>query len=283
MIKVKFWGVRGSIPTPGAKYIKYGGNTSCIEVRFNNEIVILDAGSGMRELGLSLVAEYNKTKNPINCSVFISHTHWDHIQGFPFFVPIYIPGTTIDFYGGHSVLSLEDLIKGQMAKEYFPVTLHELAAKITFNSLEDNPLMLTDKITVRWMPLFHPGMCFGYRFEYKNKVVVYATDTELFQDPDMAEINLKAIISFIKDADILIYDSQYTLKEYLLNKVGWGHSALEEVVDVSLKANVKHLFSFHHDPTHDDEFIDHMIYRVNTHQKEGLFVSAAREGMEVII
>jgi phosphoribosyl 1,2-cyclic phosphodiesterase len=171
----------------------------------------------------------------------------------------------------------------QMRREYFPVTLFELAADIEFTSLEDTPMDLTDQIKVHWMPLFHPGMCFGYRFEYKDKVVVYATDTELFQEPGLAEVNLVSIMSFIKNADVLIYDAQYTLKEYLLNKVGWGHSAIEEVIDVCIKSNVKHLFAFHHDPNHNDEFIDNMIERLNIYQDEGLFVSAAREGLEILL
>lgn len=283
MIKVKFWGVRGSLPTPGIKFVKYGGNTACVELRLDDEIIILDAGTGIRELGNSLAGEFGKKKMPIKCSVFVSHTHWDHIQGFPFFTPIYIPGSKLTFYGGQNFTSLETLMRGQMEREYFPVTLFELAAEIDFRTIEESSFDFTDSIHVRTIPLFHPGMCFGYRFEYKNKVIVYATDTELFQDPGMAEVNLKTIRSFIKDADILVYDCQYTLKEYLLNKVGWGHSAIEEVVDLCLKTNVKHLFSFHHDPLHDDAFIDHMIERVNTHQNEGLFVSAAREGLEIIL
>ncbi len=284
MVKLKFWGVRGSLPTPGYKYVKYGGNTSCIELRFDDELVMLDAGTGARNFGNALAKEFGEKKKPIKASIFISHTHWDHIHGFPFFTPIYIPGTTLNIYGGHSVTSLEDLMTDQMRREYFPVTLFELAADITFNSLEQEPpLMLNENLAVYWMPLFHPGMCFGYRFVYKDKIVVYATDTELFQEPGLAEVNLKSIESFIKDADVLIYDTQYTLKEYLLNRVGWGHSAIEEVIDVCLRTNVKHLFGFHHDPNHDDDFMDKMITRVNIHQDQGLFVSAAREGLEVIL
>ncbi len=283
MVKVKFWGVRGSIPCPGYRFIKYGGNTACVELRFDNEVIMLDAGTGARDFGESLVNEFTVNKKPINCSIFISHTHWDHIHGFPFFTPIYIPGTKLHIYGGHSVTGLEELMTDQMRREYFPVTLFELAAEIGFTSLDDPPLFMNDNLMVSWMPLFHPGMCFGYRFEYKGKVIVYATDTELFQDPELAEVNLRNIEAFIKDADVLIYDCQYTLKEYLLNRMGWGHSAIEEVVDVCLRTNVKHLFAFHHDPKHDDKFMDNMIERVNTHQGEGLFVSAAREGLELFL
>lgn len=283
MIKVKFWGVRGSLPTPGIKYVKYGGNTACVEIRFDNNLIICDAGTGIRELGNSIVNEFISKKQKIFCSIFISHTHWDHIQGFPFFTPIYIPGSELNFYGGENFTSLEELMKGQMAKEYFPVTLFELAAKITFTSIKENTFQLNDDILVKIMPLFHPGMCFGFRFEYKNYVVVYATDTELFQDPGMAQVNLKTVSSFIKNADILIFDCQYTLKEYLLNKIGWGHSAIEEVVDLCLKTKVKHLFAFHHDPMHDDIFIENMIDRVNNYQNQGLFVSAAKEGLEIIL
>jgi phosphoribosyl 1,2-cyclic phosphodiesterase len=283
LVKLKFWGARGSVPTPGYKYIKYGGNTACVEIRFDDELVIIDAGTGIRELGLELAKEAGIKKKPVKCNILISHTHWDHIHGFPFFVPAYIPGSEINIYGGHTVSGLEDLLNGQMEKEYFPVGMGELAAKINVFTLEDNPFILNDKIIIKWVHLFHPGLCLGFRLEYKSKVIVYATDTELFQSPEMANVNIENMLKFIHNADILIFDGQYTIKEYLLNKVGWGHSAIEEVVELALKGGVKHLFTFHHDPLHDDDFIEKTITNVNVHQDKGLFVSAAREGLEIVL
>jgi len=254
-IKIKFWGTRGSIPTPGKFFLKYGGNTPCIEIRCGETILILDAGSGLRELGASLLHEFSGITGEYN--ILITHTHWDHIQGFPFFQMAYIPGNKINFYGGNSVSALEKLIYGQMDKEYFPVTVHELASDVVFNTLSDNPFYIND-VKIYFTHLIHPSLSLGFRIEYKGKVVVYATDSEISNDPEIEKINERNIGNLIKNADILIADCQYTDEEYK-NKIGWGHTSINKTVEISNRFNVKNLFAFHHDPIRTDHELDLMI------------------------
>jgi phosphoribosyl 1,2-cyclic phosphodiesterase len=254
-IKIKFWGTRGSIPTPGKYFIKYGGNTPCVEVRCGDTILIFDAGTGLRELGASLIHEF--AGSPREYNILISHTHWDHIQGFPFFHMAYIPGNKISFYGGNSVSALEKLIYGQMDREYFPVTVFELASKVVFNTLSDSPFYIND-VKIYFTHLIHPALSLGFRIEYKGKVVVYATDSEISDDPEIEKISERNIGNLIKNADVLIADCQYTDEEYK-NKMGWGHTSLSKAIEVSSKYNVKNLFAFHHDPLRTDEELDIML------------------------
>ncbi len=254
-IKIKFWGTRGSIPTPGRYFIKYGGNTPCVEIRCGDTMLIFDAGSGLRELGASLIHEFAGT--PRDYHILISHTHWDHIQGFPFFHMAYLPGNRVKFYGGNSVSTLEKLIFGQMDREYFPVTVGELASEVTFNTLTDSPFMIDD-VKIHFTHLIHPALSLGFRIEYKNKTIVYATDCEISDDPEIERINERNISSLIRNADVLIADCQYTDEEYV-NKNGWGHSSINKVVSIAKKYGVKHTFAFHHDPMRTDEQLDIMI------------------------
>lgn len=278
-IMVKFWGTRGSIPTPGKYFIKYGGNTSCVEVRCGNTILIFDAGSGMRELGASLIHEFGADPNEYH--IFISHTHWDHIQGFPFFSMAYLPQNRINFYGGNSVSTLEKLIYGQMEKEYFPVSLYELASKVTFTTLTDSPFDIND-IRIHFTHQIHPSLSLGFRVEYKGKTVVYATDSELSIDPELEAINEKNIGNLIRGADVLIADCQYTKEQYK-SKVGWGHSSIDKVIDMCNKFGVKNLFAFHHDPLRTDEELDIMIQDAQQLALPPLRVFGAREQSSVYL
>lgn len=278
-IQVTFWGVRGSIPTPGKDFVKYGGNTSCVEVRCGDTIIIFDAGTGMRELGRSMVQEFNG--NPVELHILISHTHWDHIQGFPFLDLAYMKDNTIYLYGGQSVSSLEKLILGQMDPEYFPVSLFELAAKVNFVELRENPFIIND-LKIYYTHLFHPALSLGYRIEYRDRVLVYATDNEILNDPDLEEYNVKNIGNLIKDADILIADCQYNHDEYI-TKIGWGHSSIEKVVEIAGKFGVKNLFTFHHDPLRTDKEIDSLIKKAKRNAQKPLKVFAARERTSIII
>jgi phosphoribosyl 1,2-cyclic phosphodiesterase len=278
-IRIKFWGVRGSIPTPGREFVRYGGNTSCVGLRCGDTIIILDAGTGMRELGRSLVKEFNG--DPLDLHILISHTHWDHIQGFPFLDLAYIKGNKISLYGGQSVSSLEKLILGQMDREYFPVTLFELSANVEFVELMDNPFDIND-LKVYFTHLFHPALSLGYRIEYNKKVIVYATDNEILNDPEMAGYNVNNVGYLIRDADVLITDCQYTSDEYK-KKIGWGHSSIEEVVKLANSFGVKNLFPFHYDPLHTDEDIDDMIAKAREIARKPLKVHASKEKMSVII
>lgn len=272
-VKIKFWGTRGSIPTPGKYFVKYGGNTPCVEIRCGDTILIFDAGTGLRELGASLLHEFGG--EPHEYHILISHTHWDHIQGFPFFSMAYLPGNKVNFYGGNGVSTLENLIFGQMDREYFPVTLFELASDVTFHTLSENPFKIGD-VTIYYTHQIHPALSLGFRLEYKGKTVVYATDSEISEDPDIALSNEKNVGNLIKNADVLIADCQYTKAEYD-SKIGWGHTSIEKVVEISNTYNVKNLFAFHHDPLRTDEQVDIMLYNANHLVKPPLKLYGARE------
>lgn len=278
-IRIKFWGTRGSIPTPGKYFIKYGGNTPCVEIRCGETILIFDAGSGMRELGASLIHEF--AGSPKEFHIFISHTHWDHIQGFPFFSMAYLPGNTINFYGGNSVSTLEKLIYGQMDKEYFPVSLYELSSKIKFNTVTDSPFTIGD-ITVHFTHQIHPSLSLGFRIEYKGKTVVYATDSEISNDPEIEAVNDRNIGNLFRDADVLIADCQYTKEQYE-TKIGWGHSSIDKIVDKCNTFGVKRLFAFHHDPMRTDEELDIMIDNASAQAKPPLKIYGAREKTSVLL
>lgn len=268
-----FWGVRGSIPTPGREFIKYGGNTSCVELRCGDTILVFDAGTGMRGLGRSLMKEFHG-KN-LELHVLFSHTHWDHIQGFPFLEPAYLKGNVINLYGGHSVSDLEKLILGQMDREYFPVTLMELASEVKFHQLSDNPFIIND-VKIYYTYLFHPGLSLGFRVEYRDRVFVYATDNEILIEPEMEGYNERNMENLIRNADILVAECQYTEAEYL-KKIGWGHSSIDQVVRISRMFGVKNLFTFHHDPMRTDREIDRMIKHASRIARKKLRVYAGRE------
>ncbi len=272
-IQTTFWGVRGSIPTPGKEFVRYGGNTPCVEARFGDTILVFDAGTGMRELGRSLAREFRG--KPLDLHILISHTHWDHIQGFPFLDVAYNPGNRITLYGGHSVSNFEKLILGQMEREYFPVTLFEMSADIKFITLKENPFHIND-LKVYFTHLFHPALSLGYRVEYRDRVFVYATDNEILTEPEMEGYNERNVGNLIRDADILVAECQYTEEEYL-KKIGWGHSSIDEVVRISRKFGVKNLFSFHHDPLRTDREIDRMIKQARKLAKKDMKIYGARE------
>lgn len=279
-LKVRFWGVRGSIACPGPDTVVYGGNTLCIELRLlpQNRLIIVDAGSGIRTLGDHLVRTDLK-KGPINADIFITHTHWDHIMGFPFFTPNFIKGTKLNIYGpvSYEEDTLDKIIGDLLRYRYFPVRHSELAADIEYHQLKECQLDLGDGLTVRTKYLNHPILCLGYRFEYKGKVVCTAFDTEPFRnvfttDPDALDYDQVAaeqgqmavqketekLIDFYQDADLLIHDAQYTRQEYLDSRIGWGHTSFEDAIDFSRKARVKHLVLYHHDPNRTDQELQNL-------------------------
>ncbi len=276
---VRFWGVRGSIPTPERDFLKYGGNTPCVELRCGETILIFDAGTGLKNLGLSLIKEFGNKPQEIN--LLLSHTHWDHIQGFPFFSYIYMENKTINIYGGHHFMETKSLLAGQMSKEYFPVKLEDLPASIKYIDLLEDPVKINN-ITVYHTHLLHPELSLGFRVEYKDKVFVYATDNELVKDTEMPGFNIENIGQLIKDADLLVAECQYTSKEYP-EKVGWGHSTIEGVIDISIKYGVKNLYTFHHDPYHNDDKLDEMLEEGKKRAGRKIKIFASRDGMEVKI
>ncbi len=301
-MKIRFWGVRGSIPCPGPATQKYGGNSACIELRVGEDdrLIIIDAGSGIRDLGTYLLKN-DLPKGPIDTSIFLSHTHWDHIMGFPYFTPIYIPGTQIKVYGPVTFEDdpLEDVVGGQMKYRYFPVNMGELASKIEYISLTENPgIDLGGGLNVVTKLLNHPITALGYRFEYEGKKVCTCYDTEPFRnlfitDPEhpdydeamayegeeVAQEQNMVLEEFYTGADLLIHDSQYTDEEYVSARVGWGHSTFEHVIESANRVGVKKLALFHHDPDRTDAQMDEMAKEYCQPGKYGdTEVFFAREG-----
>jgi phosphoribosyl 1,2-cyclic phosphodiesterase len=271
--------------------VKYGGNTSCVEVRAGKQILIFDAGTGIRDLGNQLLKEF-KTQ-PVTLHLFISHTHWDHIQGFPFFMPAYYKNFQIIVYGPPARdKSLKDLFKFQMNSEYFPVPLGDLNAQIVMQEVRE-PFRLDDlQITSFYMN--HPAMTLAFKIFDGEKTFVFATDNEPYRytlhaarkDPLAAQYGAELdqkFVDFITGADVVVCDAQYTQEEYR-SKIGWGHSPIESVVEFAIKAHVKQLALFHHDPSHDDAAIDAIVLhaqRLISLQKSSVQCFGAAEGMEI--
>jgi phosphoribosyl 1,2-cyclic phosphodiesterase len=290
MATLKFWGVRGSIPTPGPETIRYGGNTSCSELRHNGKLFILDAGSGLRVLGNELL----KSGIPVTASIFISHMHWDHIQGIPFFTPAFIPNNIFTFYGSEPAgKDLFTIIADQMDPTYFPIEMKQMGSTMNFKSLFEGKYEI-EGIEVETIYVNHPGNALGYKFHLNNKTLVYISDNEPFPKIDendksnqimLGEDSNQKLINFISNVDVLVHDAQYTQDEYE-KKVTWGHSPVEYTVDIAMKAGVKKLVLFHHDPLHNDDMIDHMLNLARNHaQNNGssMEILAASEGLTIEI
>jgi phosphoribosyl 1,2-cyclic phosphodiesterase/ActR/RegA family two-component response regulator len=293
--RLKFWGVRGSIPTPGPNTLQYGGNTSCVELRADGELIILDAGSGIRPLGVNLRNEFKG--KPINLNLLISHTHWDHIQGFPFFVPAYNPRNQVRilaFEGARK--GLEATLASQMESPYFPISMQQMPGNLYVQELKDMEFQV-GKVHIKASFMNHPGICVGFRVETSGGSVAYLPDNELFRrlrnsgaDPSVhntafAERQDQKLIEFIRGCDVAIMDSQYDAEEYP-DHVGWGHSCVDDTVDAAMKAGVKHLFLFHHDPDHDDAHVTRMLMGARQQAEaagSSMVVDAAREGAEVFL
>lgn len=295
--RIKFWGVRGSIPVPGPSTIGYGGNTTCVEVRTNGDIIVLDAGSGIRELGLSLEREFGG--DPINLTLLLTHTHWDHIQGLPFFLPAYKAKNTIRVLGYEGARAgLATILAAQMEVPFFPVSWSDLPGTIKIQELKKMEFSI-GKVRVRSRFLNHPGVCAGYRLFTKEGSIAFLPDNEPFEPLKLklaardgthphraraqAVVQRSKLVEFLKDTDVLILDSQYTDEKYQ-EHIGWGHGALSRVVSLALEARAKKLFLFHHDPAHDDHQIDEMLERARLLVIESgrpLEVEAAREGAEI--
>jgi len=286
---IKFWGTRGSIPVSGKEYISFGGNTSCLEIRRNDELIIIDAGTGIHGLGYDILNSGIKTIH-----LFIGHTHWDHIQAFPFFTPVYIDHFEINIYAPKGFgMSVEDLFSGMLRREYFPVKLEEMAAKFKFIELADfKPLQFGD-IKISYDYTIHPGITFGFCFEIDGKKIGYATDNEFLtgyhSDPHKIKDNdsilepYRHLIKMFKDCDILIHEAQYLPQEYE-SKVGWGHSSIPNAVALIRLCNIKHWIVTHHDPIHTDDFLKNKLQIHRNILKEGnidCFVELAYDGLKI--
>ncbi len=272
-MKLTYYGVRGSIPTPGPETNKYGGNTSCVAVETEAGLIILDAGTGIRKLGNELLKkEFGKGKGKAH--LFLSHYHWDHIQGLPFFVPAYIKGNELQLYGEERLgKTIEDIVKEQQAAPNFPEDARFNATMHYHNLREGDTIELSDKLKVTCARLNHSNGVTAYRIEENSRAIVYATDTEHYSTPDWK------LEKLAQGADLLVYDGQYTPEEYP-QKQKWGHSTYEEGAKIAKRTGVKELHLFHHDPMHDDAAIDAIVERA---QKLFPNTKAAQEGMSVCI
>jgi CheY-like chemotaxis protein/phosphoribosyl 1,2-cyclic phosphodiesterase len=293
-MRVRFWGTRGSIATPGPGTNYFGGNTSCVELTTDSgDLLILDCGTGAHPLAAKLMAQCKKS---ISANILIGHTHWDHIQGFPFFSPAFVAGNSVAIYGPDgSHGSLHDVLAGQMESTYFPVELKQLPAAITYHDLTEG-IYTIGSARVATQFLHHPAITLGYRVEADGVVVVYLVDHEPFSDTLWragAEPGRIASIlhdgdrkhaKFMADADLVIHDAQYTPEEYGPKKT-WGHSTYEYVVQIAAAAGVRQVALTHHDPGHNDQFVAEIETKARTLALElgtGLDVFCAYEGCELV-
>jgi phosphoribosyl 1,2-cyclic phosphodiesterase len=273
--QIKFWGVRGSIPCPGSETVRYGGNTPCVEMRVGTERLIFDGGTGLRVLGQYLLSQL-----PVTAHLFFTHSHWDHIQGFPFFVPAFIPGNTFHIYGVPSPdgATIQQRLNDQMLHPNFPVPLQIMRSQLDFHDLEKEEIVNIGDVTIQNCSLNHPGEAVGYRVSWQGLTAAYITDTEHF--PERFDDN---VLALAQNADVMIIDATYTDEEYYApnaRKEGWGHSTWQEAVKVAKKAQVKRLVIFHHDPLHNDDFLDHVEAQVMEVFPHGLL---AKEGMTLTL
>ncbi|MBV9324626.1 MAG: MBL fold metallo-hydrolase [Chloroflexi bacterium] len=287
-MRVTFWGTRGSVPTPGPSTLRYGGNTSCVEMRTEaGTLLIFDSGTGIRELGLHLARQAEQ----VSAHLLLGHTHWDHISGFPFFAPAFVPGNRLAIYGARDPnRSLRDVLAGQMHPTYFPVPLGDLRADITFCELDEGTLHIDDAV-VRTHLLNHTCVCMGYRVEADGFSVAYVTDHEPYGALDdglrvsPVHDGDRGLVEFVRGVDLLIQDAQYTPPEYAERR-GWGHGSTDYVIDVAVQAGARRVALFHHEPTHADADIDRMLEACRTRSREAgstLEVVGAVEGEAITL
>ena len=297
--RVKLWGVRGSIPVPGPGTLRYGGNTSCVEVRADGEIIVLDTGSGVRLLGLALEKEFGA--QPIKLSLLSTHAHWDHIQGLPFFWPAYEEENEIQLLGYKGVGGgFGAILARQMAAPFFPVRLRDLPCKLTIQELNEMEFHIgAVRVTSKFVN--HPGNCVGYRLFTRSGSISFVPDNEPYEfrklhaaacaraSPEQARkfaISERAkLVEFLNGSDLLLLDAQYTDEEYQ-EHIGWGHGSLSTTVAMAVDAKVRKLLLFHHDPNHDDAMIDQMVEQarqVAADRGSALEIDAAQEGVELAL
>ena len=295
-MKVKFWGVRGSIAAPGMATARYGGNTTCITIETDEgHLAIFDGGTGIRPLGLELMKSL-----PVKANIFISHTHWDHIQGLPFFVPLFVPGNEVHFHGATDPIygrDIQAVLGAQMEYCYFPVRQVELKADLHFHNLREGDTVEMGDATIQVILMNHPVLTFGYRIECNGRSVLFSGDHEPVQNiypPDdefyeqyqeLVDQKRNRLIEFIRDTDVAILDAMYTEEEYP-TKVGWGHGTFKSTLDLATKANAKRVVFTHHEPLRNDDMLDAKLaeVRAELEGQEGVPEPLiAYEGLEIVI
>ncbi|MDO9163885.1 MAG: MBL fold metallo-hydrolase [Methylococcaceae bacterium] len=291
-MKFKFWGVRGSIPTPGPRTVKYGGNTTCIEIRTDdNDLFILDAGTGIHALAQSLLKEM-----PIHANIFITHTHWDHIQGLPFFTPIFISNNRITIYGSQDPVTGEGISRAltvQLQYSFFPIREAQLNARVEYKTLIPGVPINIGKATITPIVLSHPVLNFGYRVDcdgqslfftgdYEPELNIYSPEDEEYEQFQvLIEEKWQEVVTAMANVDALIVDSSYTVSEYV-SKRGWGHGTYASAIQLATAAKVKKLFFTHHEPTRTDADLD-VIYQslLQQYPAVGFDFELAQEGFEI--
>lgn len=293
-MKFKFWGVRGSIATPGPTTVKYGGNTTCIEIRpDNNDLIILDAGTGIHMLGQQLLEQL-----PVTAHIFMTHTHWDHIQGLPFFSPIFLPDNLLKIYGGLDPVSnkgIERALQVQLQHSYFPIREAELKSTVQYNTIKPEEPVVIGNTTITPIILSHPVLNFGYRIDCDNKSIFFTGDYEplfnIYEPSDNRYADYQAMIDkkqheitlAMKDVDALIVDSSFTAEEYSAKK-GWGHGTFESAIKLAKRANVKKLFFTHHEPTRSDQALEKIYQTLLKNNTDLAFeLILAKEGDDVLL
>ena len=258
--RFSLWGTRGSTPTPGGRFLRHGGQTSCMSVVLGDEQFIFDAGSGIRDLGLEVI---NSSRRKLH--LFVTHTHWDHIQGFPFFAPAYLPGFEITIYGAEGFgKDLKSVFRGQLDREYFPVQMEDMESDLQFRHLAENPVPVGSAL-VSWEFAQHPGATVGYKIEIGGKKIAWIPDNEFLQGytgppQELTRDHPLVVpyggrIDFLADADIVLHEAQYTCEEYP-EKIRWGHSSVANACALMMLSGVKRWIVTHHDPLHDDAFLE---------------------------
>lgn len=289
-MRLKFWGTRGSIPVPGSSTLKYGGNTPCVEIRSDdNNLLILDGGSGLRELGNYL----NKRDPQKELDILISHYHWDHIQGIPFFLPLYNPEVHVKFYGIPSNgLNIKKILNEQMMPNNFPLAIEEFPAKVEYHDIKPNQTYTFKDIKVETLMLNHPSPTLTFKITNNENNIIYMSDNELYinysrkkQDYEDLQTRNQRLIEFCKDCDYLIHDAMYD-EDTVMNKEGWGHSGNNSVALFSIMSNIKNLVLFHYNPDYSDKKIDDLLEQTQKtirNYKSEIKCFGAKEGQEIIL